>query len=310
MADSVCDSARRLDRMTVPASCITLLNAVQPRMDTDGPSAAEPQLKRSAGLPTRSRCDWNDGFGKSARARTGAAAAAGDSRARVPGRCLVLRDERFPPGACDANRSRTARSSPQGAGAKGRKANVRPQEHEWAERQEVGGECASEHEAQESLTASCRAQRRERKEQTLTRGDPLAERLGEVSRGHSSEDARRKPGRAKGRRTRRSQASVWLGHERTDETAERDNCGRDSGLTKRGPNEKVAQPARVSGMDWLRTGDGRPPDGPTAGCGKPHVRWCGRVPGRNPRHPTRSVCAQVRSDLVTPFGNERHECLD
>src|ERR1039457_2746413 len=26
----------------------------------------------------------------------------------------------------------------------------------------------------------------------------------------------------------------------------------------------------------------------TAGCGKPHVRWCGRVPGRNPRHPTRS----------------------
>src|SRR6266849_8557129 len=27
----------------------------------------------------------------------------------------------------------------------------------------------------------------------------------------------------------------------------------------------------------------------TAGCGKPHVRWCGRVPGRNPRHPTRSV---------------------
>ena len=26
----------------------------------------------------------------------------------------------------------------------------------------------------------------------------------------------------------------------------------------------------------------------TAGCGKPHVRWCGRVPGRNPRHSTRS----------------------
>ena len=28
--------------------------------------------------------------------------------------------------------------------------------------------------------------------------------------------------------------------------------------------------------------------GPTAGYGKPYVRWCGRVPGRNPRHPTRS----------------------
>ena len=30
------------------------------------------------------------------------------------------------------------------------------------------------------------------------------------------------------------------------------------------------------------------PLGPTAGYGKPYVRWCGRVPGRNPRHPTRS----------------------
>ena len=29
--------------------------------------------------------------------------------------------------------------------------------------------------------------------------------------------------------------------------------------------------------------------GPTAGYGKPYVRWCGRVPGRNPRHPTRST---------------------
>ena len=30
------------------------------------------------------------------------------------------------------------------------------------------------------------------------------------------------------------------------------------------------------------------PLGPTAGYGKPYVRWCGRVPGRNPRHSTRS----------------------
>jgi hypothetical protein len=29
--------------------------------------------------------------------------------------------------------------------------------------------------------------------------------------------------------------------------------------------------------------------GSTAGCGKPHVRWCGRVTGRNPRHSTRST---------------------
>ena len=30
------------------------------------------------------------------------------------------------------------------------------------------------------------------------------------------------------------------------------------------------------------------PPGSTAGYGKPYVRWCGRVPGRNPRHSTRS----------------------
>jgi len=108
-------------------------------------------------------------------------------RARVPGRGLVYRDERFPTGACDANRSRTARSSPQGVGAKGWEANVRPKEHKWAVRQDVGGEQASTREAQKSLTAFCRAQRRERKEQTLTRGDPGAERRRGVSRGHSSD---------------------------------------------------------------------------------------------------------------------------
>ena len=29
--------------------------------------------------------------------------------------------------------------------------------------------------------------------------------------------------------------------------------------------------------------------GSTAGCGKPHVRWCGRLTGRNPRGPIRSL---------------------
>ncbi len=85
-------------------------------------------------------------------------AADGNVRARVPGRCLLLRDERFPPGACGANRSRTARSSPQGAGAKGWKANARPKEHKWAVRPDVGGECASKHEAQEPLATFARAQ--------------------------------------------------------------------------------------------------------------------------------------------------------
>jgi len=70
---------------------------------------------------------------------------------------------------------------------KGWKANVRPKEYKWAVRQDVGGEQASTREAQESLTAFCRAQRRERKEQTLTRGDPAVERLRGVSRGRSSD---------------------------------------------------------------------------------------------------------------------------
>ena len=63
---------------------------------------------------------------------------------------------------------------------------MRPKEHKWAVRQDVGGEQASTSEAPESLTACCRAQRRERKEQALTRGDPGVERLREVSSGHSS----------------------------------------------------------------------------------------------------------------------------
>ena len=79
------------------------------------------------------------------------------SAASVPGRGLVYRDERFPTGACDANRSRTARSEPQGTGAKGPEANVRPKEHKWAVRQATGGEQASTSEARESSTALCRA---------------------------------------------------------------------------------------------------------------------------------------------------------
>src|SRR5512142_2263847 len=44
-----------------------------------------------------------------------------------------------------------------------------------------------------------RARRREGTGSALTRRDPAAERRREVSRGHSSDEARRKPGRAKGR---------------------------------------------------------------------------------------------------------------
>ena len=57
----------------------------------------------------------------------------------------------------------------------------------------------------------------------------------------------------------------------------------------------------------------------TAGCGKPHVRWCGRVTGRNPRHSTRSfrtafgfkalpdsVCLFARDVVCFAFGEEPH----
>ena len=146
----------------------------------------------------------------------------------MPGRGLVYRDERFPTGVCDAHRSRTARSSPQGGGAKGWKANARPKEHKWAVRQDVGGEQANTREARESVTAPCRAQRRERKEQALTRGDPGVEKLREVSRGHSSAGGRHEQKgvpmqRAEG--PNRANRGAGTGDKETNEAAGRDHCG-------------------------------------------------------------------------------------
>ena len=212
--------------------------------------------------------------------------------ARVPGRCLIYRDERFPTGACDANRSRTARLSPRGDSAKGWKANVRPKEHKWAARQDVGGEQASTREAQESLTAPCRAQRRERKEQALTRGDPGVERLREVSRGHSSDRGthERKGVSSEGPKERTEPTRVldWMTKERTKRqgvtTTVTTLDWQTTGQTQRAPSS-----SKCPGLSSPRAWEGRIPCGPIAVCGKPHVRWCGRVPGRNPRHPTRSV---------------------
>ena len=217
-----------------------------------------------------------------------------------------MRDETFPPGACGANRSRTARSSPQGAGTKGWKANARPKEHKWAERPAVGGECASKHEAREPLATAGRAQRRERTEPTLTRGDPGAERCWGVSRGHSSAGGTHEQKGVSMRRaegSNRANRGAGTGDERTNEAAERDNCGRHSGLTNDRPKAEGSQPVGVFGVTGLRAREGRPLDGPTAGCGKPHVRWCGRVPGRNPRHPTRS------GDLSASDGATVSSCL-
>ena len=61
--------------------------------------------------------------------------------------------------------------------------------------------------------------------------------------------------------------------------------------------EREPRNSRQNAMHKVRAAvgfGGRPalrqdlPPGPTAGYGKPYVRWCGRVPGRNPRYPTRS----------------------
>ena len=144
----------------------------------------------------------------------------------------------------DDNRSRTARLSPQGGGAKGREANVRPKEHKWAVRQDVGGEEASTGETQQSRTASCRAQRRERTEQILTRGEPLAERLGAVSRGHSSVGGahERKGAPSEGSKNERAELNENLTGRGTEpsETAGRDNCGHDPGPANPGPGGEAA----------------------------------------------------------------------
>ena len=171
------------------------------------------------------------------------------SAASVPGRCRVYRDERFPTGACDANRSQTARSASQEAGAKGWEANARPKEHKWAVRQDVRGQCASNHKAQESLMASCRAQRRERKDQALTRGGPCAERRGEVSRGHSSDRGtdEQKDVPSEGPKNERAELNENLKRLReSSETAGPDNCGRHPGPANQGPSGEAA-PSRGSG---------------------------------------------------------------
>jgi len=41
---------------------------------------------------------------------------------------------------------------------------------------------------------------------------------------------------------------------------------------------------------------GQSPLGSTAGCGKPHVRWCGRADGRNPVSPTRSGAKSIAAE--------------
>ena len=76
-------------------------------------------------------------------------------------------------------------------------------------------------------------------------------------------------------------------------------------VVAQGSVERHSQALRVGGAIESCGVRVRSP-GPTAGYGKPYVRWCGRVPGRNPRYPTRSswanfaalTCATLRAFAV------------
>ena len=76
-----------------------------------------------------------------------------------------------------------------------------------------------------------------------------------------------------------------------------------SGCLALGPDREFAKgalerhPADIRLSDAIGSSGSLTPLVSTAGCGKPHVRWCGRVTGRNPRHSTRSSdppCAETR----------------
>ncbi len=116
------------------------------------------------------------------------------------------------------------------------------------------------HEAQEPLATCCRAQRRERTEPTLTRGDPGVERRRGVSRGHSSA---RGTHERKGVSMRRAEGPNGANHgagsgdQRTNEAAGRDNCGRHPGLTNDRPTAEGPQPVGVLNVTSLRAWDGR-----------------------------------------------------
>ena len=67
-----------------------------------------------------------------------------------------------------------------------------------------------------------------------------------------------------------------------------------------GQTQKAPDPSECPGLSSPRDWEGRIPCDPIAACGKPHVRWCGRVPGRNPQHPTRSPDSQRLANAPFP----------
>ena len=137
--------------------------------------------------------------------------------------------------------------------------------------------------------ASGRVRRRAQKVHVLTRGDLQRESAGEVSRDRSSVEVVRKHRGAKGRRTERLEEESGEGIVRNEDRRGRGNCGHHPPRRLGGPAVQPLQPLRARSKTHLfrelpecKTG------GSTAGCGKPHVRWCGRGGGRNPATSTRS----------------------
>jgi len=137
--------------------------------------------------------------------------------------------------------------------------------------------------------ASGRVRRHAPKVHDLTWGDLRRESAGEVSKDRSSVEVVRKHCGAKGRRTERLEEESGEGVVRNEDRRGRGNCGHYPPRLLGGPAVQPLQPPRARCKTPLfcelpecKTG------GSTAGCGKPHVRWCGRGGGRNPITPTRS----------------------
>ena len=137
--------------------------------------------------------------------------------------------------------------------------------------------------------ASGRVRRHAQKVHVLTRGDLRRESAGEVSKDRSSVEAERKHRGAKGRRTERLEEESGERAERNEDGVGRGNYGHHPTEGSDGPAVQPPQPLRAhSKAILLRELPERKTGGSTAGCGKPHVRWCGRGGGRNPATSTRS----------------------
>ena len=158
--------------------------------------------------------------------------------------------------------------------------------------------------------ASSRAAWHEGKAHVLTQGDLDCESRPGVSRGRSSEESRRKAEGAKGRRNGcKATGEPMSRRGRTQKSAARSEGSRHAARVRSAP---MVQPSQAMRRESIRTTSCGaqetktamqellmvqtairprrliPATCPTAGCGKPHVRWCGSPDGCNPVRATRS----------------------